>query len=114
MSSGASGFLTEIEADVEELEKLLLHEQIKEIWKDVPKRGSIKDELNALRKKWGSEQYISVTAHNIALKRKHGEYSPVDRRMDRHYERHKGMVNSLMRAKVGWGIVVLLGFLVLL
>ena len=103
-----------IETDIERLEQLLEAEQIAEIYKDVPKRFTIKDELQALREKWNTKEYTNQTAHSTAMKRRDGSYSLADERMDRKYERGLNIMRAKNEAFLYYGFSVLLCILVLL
>ena len=103
-----------IESSVDELERLLEAEQIAEIKKDMPPKGSAREQLKAFRERWAIKKHINATAHNIALKRKSGIYGPADRKMERDYNRamNFGKVYSHTYIKYACallGILVLLG-----
>ena len=102
-----------IESSVEELEQLLLTEEIREIHKDTRTQQDTRDQLKALKKKWGSKEYINATAHNIALKRKRGIYGPADRRMERDFIRAKNFAKVYSETFIKYACA-LLGTLVLL
>jgi|TARA_R100001015_G_C4600466_1_gene155433 hypothetical protein len=102
-----------IESSVEELERLLIAEQIREIHKDTRTQQDTRDQLTELKKKWKREEYINATAHNIALKRKSGIYGPADRRMERDYKRTKNFAKVYGQTYIMYACA-LLGILVLL
>ena len=103
-----------IDEDMETLERVLRYEENSEIWKDAPKRFTIKDELQALRVKWKREKYINQTAASTARKRKHGNYSLADERMNRKYDRAYNIMRAKNEAHLFIGFGVILGILVLL
>tara|TARA_Y100001963_G_scaffold105129_1_gene145060 strand:- start:501 stop:824 length:324 start_codon:yes stop_codon:yes gene_type:complete len=103
-----------IKSSVARLERLLEAEEIAEIYKDAPQRYSIKHELQALREKWKREKYINQTAASTARKRRHGNYSLADERLNRKYDRALNIMRAKNEAFILYGGSVILGIVVLL